>query len=471
MTLDNPSGLRRRGVAWSLAMLLLVAYPRLIAAEKPPVKDSLRLMNGDLLYGKLLSIDPATGIRWQHPDARGPIEWSYNSVAEIQLAENETPDTHLPQRCLVRLRNEDEFEGNFLSCDSDSLVLDTSFAGKLTLPRNSVQSISPVPPPGAIVFAGLTGVEGWTMGKVTAGGTDAGEWKYKNGSLYANKAASIARDLKLPDQASVHFDVAWKGNLYIAIALYTDYLQPVNLQNKDTEPDFGGFYSLQLNSYYARLLPVKQHDPLRDLGQVSVPTLTQKKSAHVEIRADKSKRLIALLLDGVLLKQWVDPEPFVGRGTGIRLVHQGLGAVKLDGLRITKWDGHFDEADGSVVSGSEDLARLRNDDKLSGRLESMHDGKFVFVQGDKRSELPLALVARLELASPKNETLRILSGAVSISLRGRGHLTARLERWSESGVEVRSGDFGVAMLQPKAISRIEFPRDRMLPGREASKQF
>ncbi|MBI3415400.1 MAG: hypothetical protein HY043_08780 [Verrucomicrobia bacterium] len=441
------------------------------AAEKPPGKDALRLANGDLLYGKLLTIDPASGVRWQHPDARRVIEWNYDAVSEIQLAELAAPHAELPQNCFVRLRNDDELEGSLISCNAEVLVLDTSFGGKLTLSRSAVQSISPIPPPPAVVFGSLTNLDGWTIGKVNAGGTEAGEWKFKNGALYANKAASVARDLKLPDVASVHFDVAWKGNLYIAIALYTDYLQPVNLQNKENEPDFGGFYSLQLNSYYARLLPVKQHETLRDLGQVSVPTLTQRKSTHVEIRAHKSKRVVALLLDGALVKQWLDPEPFAGRGTGLRIVHQGLGVVKLDGLRITEWDGHFDEADGNVVSGVEDVARLRNDDKMTGRLEQVQDGKVFFVSGDKKTELPLQRVARLELARPKNEPPRAAATpAVRASLRGRGHVTVELLRWSEQGVEVNGRDFGRAVLLPSAISRLEFQRERG-PGREANRQF
>ena len=49
------------------------------------------------------------------------------------------------------------------------------------------------------------------------------------------------------------------------MALYTDYLT-VSLAEKDSEPDFGGFYSLQLTSYAVNVLMVKQKEPLQYLA-------------------------------------------------------------------------------------------------------------------------------------------------------------------------------------------------------------
>src|SRR5262249_15342491 len=160
----------------------------------------------------------------------------------------------------------------------------------------------------------------------------------------------------------------------LAIALYTDYYQPINLANKDTEPEFGGFYSLQLNSFSANLLPVKKNDPLRYLGQVSVPAFNQKNTAHVEIRASKTKRTIALLVDGEVVKQWNETEEFVGQGAGVRFVHQGQGKVKLSQLRVSVWDGQFEEKPSAHPDAKQDIAKLRNGDKAGGTLNSIQDG-------------------------------------------------------------------------------------------------
>jgi hypothetical protein len=59
------------------------------------------------------------------------------------------------------------------------------------------------------------------------------------------------------------------------------------------------------------------------------PGFSQKSSAHIEVRANKAKNLVALLIDGSLVKMWIDTQEFVGQGTGIRIVHQGQGASKI----------------------------------------------------------------------------------------------------------------------------------------------
>ena len=52
----------------------------------------------------------------------------------------------LAYRCFVHLRNDDELDAGLISCDAEQVVLDTSYAGKIMLPRSAVLAISPVPP-------------------------------------------------------------------------------------------------------------------------------------------------------------------------------------------------------------------------------------------------------------------------------------------------------------------------------------
>jgi hypothetical protein len=69
--------------------------------------------------------------------------------------------------------------------------------------------------------------------------------------------------LKLPDRAQIQFDLAWRGPLNLAIALYTDSLQPILLTDKENGPDFGGFYSLRFaNTVFVTLTPIRKKDPL-----------------------------------------------------------------------------------------------------------------------------------------------------------------------------------------------------------------
>lgn len=419
-------------------------------------KDALIFRNGDFLFGALDSIDPRSGVRWKHPDAAELVELKPDNISEILFRSRPPANFVSTNACQVRLTNQDELEGNLLLCDAEKLVLQTWYAGTIEIPRKMVQFILPVPAERTPIFEGPTGLDGWTLGKVAVVVPDAGQWKYRNGAFYAARAASIARDVKLPDLAQIQFDVDWKGTLYIAIALYTDYLQPVNLAARETEPDFSGFYSLQLNSYSANLLAVKKLDPLRYLGQLAVQAFNQKTSAHVEIRVNKPKNTIALLVDGVLLKQWIDNDEFVGKGTGVRIVHQGQGSIRLSNLRVSEWDGQFDEKPSQAPDPKQDLARLRNGDQVTGHVQSIREGKITCVTAAGSTlNVPLNRVKFIGMAAHTTERARENPADVRAYFSRGASVTFRLEQWDGQGVVGNSPNFGKLTFNPSAFSRLE----------------
>ena len=419
-------------------------------------REALLFRNGDLLYGHIQSIDPAKAVRWQHSDAEKAIDFNPDSVAEIHFPARPRNDggTNEANLCRLKLRNGDQLEGRVLQFDQEKVVLNTSYAGEVTLPRSALRSAVPVPPAGALVYQGPTGLESWTIGKVSPTVGDAGEWQYKNGAFYATNAASIARDLKLPDVALIEFDLAWKGMFQLAVAIYTDYLQPINLANKETEPEFGDFYSLQLNSFSANLLPIKKNDPLRYLGQVSVPAFNQKNAAHVEIRASKPKRTVALLVDGQLIKQWVDNEEFSGQGTGVRFVHQPQGKVKLSNLRVWQWDGQFEEKGALPPDNKQDVTKLRNGDKVTGQVDSLDGTKMAMSVGGSKLDIPLSRVRQIDFATPSSPVPSVQNDFRAYFIRG-GAVTFQLEKWEDGKIFGRSPNFGRAAFDPTAFSRFE----------------
>ena len=430
-------------------------------APKPELntakQDAVLFRNGDFLYGDLEAIDAQKNIRWHHPDAAQAIEFSPTNIAEIALRSRSREKSSSTNACVIRLTNQDELEGNLLSFDGEKIILETWFAGTLTLPRKMVQSIVPKPPSRPARFDGLTGLEGWTRGKSVLAQQDYGSWSYKNGAFYATKAASIARDLKLPDVASIQFDVAWKGIFHVAIALYTDSLQPVSLAAKENEPDFGGFYSLQLNNYTASdLIAIKKRDPLRSLGQITVPGFQQKSSAQIELRVSKPKRSIAILVDGNVIKEWQDTDEFAGAGTAMRFVHQGQGAVKLSNLRVSDWDGQMEKISTNAPDPNLDLARLRNGDRVNGSIQSIRNGKLTVDTGASKLEIPLARLRQLDFAGRKGEVAKSQPDDVRVFFPRGESLTFHLEKWDAQGVIGSSPNFGKVKFDPTAFARIEF---------------
>ncbi len=442
---------------------ILLTLVQVAAGDAPPVsatnlaaaaRAQLQLRNGDLLFGKLLEIDPTNSIRWKHPDSDSPIDFKPGAVAGINFNTAAAPEQTSSNLCRIRLTNEDELEGNLADATEEQVVLNTWFAGPLTFPRKLVQWIAPIPPRQAIVFEGPASLEGWTMGNVDPGLGDAGEWKFKNGAFYAVKSASIARKLDLPDLADIEFDLAWKGMLHLALAIYTDSMQPVKLATKETEPDFGGFYSLQLNSFSANLLPVKKHDPLKYLGQASVPAFGQNQKAHVRILVNKAKNTIALLVDGALVKEWIDTD-FAGEGSGIRLVHQGQGAIKFSHLRIRKWDGQYEEKPSNPAGAPQDLTKLRNGDKVSGKVESIRDGKVKVATPNGPLEIPFARVKQIGFSWQRSNVPPDDGLNAQVFFPESGSISFHLETWTQTAAAATSPFFGRATFNPSAFERVQ----------------
>jgi hypothetical protein len=439
-------------------MIALFLATVISAAEKKkaPERDCLAFRNGDLLYGSLNSIEPEDGVKWSRSDAPQPLFFAREALTEIQLTPHPGSLTNALNQCIVRLINDDQLQGALVSYDGDKVVLETWYAGRLTIPNKSIALIVPLGAPRPVIFEGPGGLEGWTMGKVNnAAILDSGEWFYHNGAFYAAKSASIARDVKLPDSASLAFDIEWRGYFHIAIALYTEYLQPINLANKETEPKFGGFYSLQLNPFSANLLPVKQQEPLRYLGQAAVQSLAQKSSAHIDLRMSKSKRLIALMIDGVLVKQWNDSDEFAGTGTAIRFVHQGQGAVKLSNIKISEWDGQFEEAPTLTPNKTQDITRLRNGDRVVGGVKSIQDGKMNVTGAGTDLQIPLTRVKQIELAGEKSKLPTPNKSIRAYFARG-GSVTFVLEKMDRTSITGTSPALGSISLNPAAFERLLF---------------
>lgn len=434
--------------------LLLISLT-FTAAGSPP--QAILFRNGDLLSGQLESITPASGLRWRHTDAAAAIEFQPAALAEIHLGAQSPPPANSPNFCFVRLTNGDELSGNLKSLDEQQLVLETWFAGTITLPRARVASVRPAGMTPRTVFAGPDGIEGWTMGKGLAGVLAGGEWHFVNGAFVATQPASIARDVKLPPSSSLEFDLAWQGQFALAIALYTDSLQPVRLAQTADEPPFGGFYSLQLNSYSTQLLLVKHKEAVRQLGMAVIPQLQQTNRARIGIRTSREQKTITVLINGVVAKQWVDTEGFGGVGTGIRLVHQGQGPMRLANIRVSEWDGRLDETVTPLVPNvKNDVGRLVNRDSVAGRLVAVKDAKFRFAVADNFIEVPMDRIGQVDFATDRAQTAPVQPGDIRVFFAGRGSLTFALESWTEKGVRASSANFGKAEFLPRAFSRIVF---------------
>jgi hypothetical protein len=442
--------------------LVILSAPGLAPAQEPPgssdtnaLSDCLYFRNGDLLYGKLLAIEPHDAVRWRHPDSPDAIEFKPESIVQINFPPQRTDASRAKDSCKLSFANGDSLEGDLVSSDRDTVTLQTWYAGRLKIPRRSLQSLA-FPPRDPAVFDGITGLDGWTEGNtVQAFMGEAGQWIYRNGAFYADKPASIARDLKLPGKVQIQFDLAWKGTLNLAVALYTDSLQPILLASKDAGPDFGGFYSLRFNPVSVSITRIRKNEPLTTLGEIIIPSLNLKTRLHVDIRVNKEAGKIALFFDGTPIKEWVDPSGFVGEGTGVRFVQNPSSAIKRANLRVTRWNGVLEDDTSPPPDFSHDVITLASGANVSGTIEAIANGQISILTAGGPSQVPVVNTSAIALAHAPPEASAETAAVRATFARG-GAISCELVSWRPDALLLVSPDFGRATFDPAAFSRLQF---------------
>ena len=420
-------------------------------------KSTLHFKNGDWLRGALAGYDPAVGVTWRHAEATAPLQFNTGQLTGITLDGTAVGQLAAGNLCEVQLVNGDHFRGNLAGATAEHFLFDTWHAGRMQLLRSAVRKIAPLPKGLKTIFQGPESDDGWTHGKINNEAIgESGNWRYHNGGFHAKAAASIARDLGLPDSSHISFDLEWSGAMHLAFALYTDTLQPISLSTKENEPDFSGFYSIQVNSYSVNLLPVKKHTPLTYLGQATVPSFRKKTKSRLEFFANKAQRLIAVAIDGKVIRKWFDAKGFTGEGTGIRIVHQGRGAVRVSNLRVEEWDGRFKGPPTHPIGAKDDLVKLINNDRMQGRVNGIEGGKLNVTTVEGGFPVPLDRVKQIEPATSKTAADMPLEHRMRAHFSDGSRLTFKLNRWATDGVEAQSPSFGNATFKSGSIIRLEF---------------
>jgi hypothetical protein len=304
-----------------------------------------------------------------------------------------------------------------------------------------LRSITPISDAANLGYSGPTGLDGWIAGRMG----NPGSWTYKDGALIGSSYGTIGRDVSLPDMSSFAFDLSLRGNEQIGIGIYADH--PDNT---------GNCYMLQLSTGYAELQRYSRNSGSTVIGNAQLQNAMRQDKTHVELRTSKDKKSIWLLLDGKMVKQWTDPADFNGAGGSVIFASQPGSVVKISNIKVSRWNGKFDESAASSDKTSSDSVQLANEDKVTGHLESIQDGKAKFASDYAELTIPLERIDELDLANANADTAKPSATDVRAYLPDGGAITMQLNQWNSTACTGTSANFGKASFSPNAFAKIEF---------------
>ncbi|MBM4165125.1 MAG: hypothetical protein FJ222_11905 [Lentisphaerae bacterium] len=409
--------------------------------------DSLEFLNKDKLHGSLIAVAPESGgVTWKHGSAEKTIDFNLSTVMRATLGPRKVT-SGIPSTAAIYLTNGDMLPGNIVSLDGEKLVLDTWYAGKITIARLMIKSMAPNIRASTRVYEGPTALSEWT---IYPSGSQV-QWRFKDGALYAAQQYPIGRIIeKMPDTADIRFDAAWRSAYpQFSCVIYTDNVQ----ENRNG-------YMLQVSGSSIYMQRLSRNSGSRNLErQVEFADFSNGKcrSATFNLLVSKSAKTITLLLNGRLLTQWTDTAEFAGQGNGLSFRSNTSGDLKISNIMISDWDGKTPELaeTGSTVV-KDDLLRFINNDKVSGHLKSISGDAVKFETSYATLDIPLARVVEIVTSTENAARARKNKEDVQMVFADKGLLTLQLERIEKDEVKGQSENFGKITLPLGALRRLDF---------------
>ncbi len=443
-----------------LSSVILTGLP--LSALADEVKSAVHFSNNDRLSGSLESLTTER-LLWNSTIFEKPTPFFLKNVIDLTLTP-ENPEVKAGHEAAVTLTNGDVLRGQLGAVADDTVELDTWFAGRMKLNRLMISDIRISERP-EFIYRGPTGLDGWTQ---------SGEkpvWSYQNSGFRAESAGSIARDVKLPDECSMAFDAVWRGSFGLELDFFSNDLSTAR-------PTSG--YSMNFRQRFVSLRSCKNQ---LNLGNApNALALQENEKARIEVRASLKSGKICVLVDGLTIGAWTDPNVVRNdMGRGIHFVSLNSSPVQISHIEVTAWDGEVGQvsdpqaAAGLAAAGmqgeqdTDELQKpvpvekskpgrmeLRNGDNLAGEVVLIKDGMITVKTPFREVKLPIQVLRSISLKPADLERSKRENGDLRGWFADGSSIVFRLDGVKEGVLTGYSQNFGTVPFKISAFSRIEF---------------
>ncbi len=452
----NPPALSER--RWLAVMPITCAMALALSvhaqtAGRAGAADLLQFLDGSTLHGTLETIGAGRSVQWRHPASRATIAFQPRNLHRLRFM---SPAPAMPPQddtpaCRLRFANGDEVVGDVLSLDDREVVFKTWFGGELRAPRSSIQTLRFIKNRSIVAYEGPGGLAEWNLGQ------PGGVWSYRDGVLTANAIGSIGRDVGLPPQGRIEFDLSWTGQLSLLMSIYTESTARFDFNSSG--------YMFILGPGYVTLQRMQGIRGTTHMGQAAAPQLIEKNEAHFEIRADKEQGSITLMIDGATVQQWTDGLGFAGQGTGMTFLCQRVGPeLNLSNIRVSSWEGNAPPETVRQQEETQAAVSLMNGDVARGDVTGIKDGRLELKVNGKTLPVPLDRVS-LVMFPDAVAGHAAMAGLVRAELHSGASVTFEIRDWKRDAVTGVSPHFGPVTLKPEWIRQLVFNPDKPRPDR------
>jgi hypothetical protein len=413
------------------------AVPPVVVAR---TEDSLTLLNGDRLQGRLVGVDGGGVLTWQHKAMLAPLRCRLAALDKVELSPRKCEGVE-HHRHLAQLVNGDRLSGDVVTLDANQLVLRTWYAGMLTIAHSRLAALTPVAGPFGVLYDGPSAdLAGWSMDEADQA---APGLAFRKGALVLSGGRRCGRNIPhMPAKARFDLELGNGHDADFSFSFFSD--------------DPGGMisdaYSLNFAGGGIDFRRMAGED--RSLGAMDLSEqLAGRKRTHVTILADRQERYFALLLNSRLVDEFRDEQEFKGKGEHLAFMNNNATGLRIYRLTVAPWNGRLPRAgseDGTAVE--QDTLTLANGDNIVGTVRSIARGLAKFETSYGTLDVPLASIASLRFANTPGPT----NGTVRCYFNEQDAVTMALEKLAGESATGTAEGIGPLHLPLGALTRLEF---------------
>jgi hypothetical protein len=400
--------------------------------------DTLVLRNGEMMRGRLVSLDPGKPLQWQVPS--GEAKWlATDEIVSIELSTDSKDEVPADNRqSLVLLANGDVVRGKPLEIDKTSVALDMVNKERLRITQDAIKMIQLKTAYGSFLWSGPGNPNEWQCFGPGACGV-------VNNRLTVTPGGHAKSQLLLGRDFRVQFDVQSRELLSFQVAL-----------GRTGEVDGYGLV-VSIGHEGVQLMELTGSQSFRDIATASVPNQRMVEDARFEIRVRGGSRSIVVRMNGAEVARGTFSRDLPKDNAGLSFRSIQPWNLIIPNLEVMSWDAGAEwKSKHRVEEKGGALVTLVNDDTVTGSSISLRDESVTMGTAAGELRFPVDRVSRIVFNSDNTEAVRSHRGDVRLWTDDMQRFTMSLETIDAGHITGVSDHYGRLTLPRGSIKRIEF---------------